>query len=128
MNGYHQYFENDVSTRSPLALVIALYDGALKAIGRAKVAIANDNRAERGSYVSRALAIVHELSSAIDPRPAPELARTLQALYARISSLLVEANVAGSSAALDEAAKILTVLRSGWSAIQANERAAAQKK
>ncbi len=114
MNGYDRYLETDVATRSPLSIVIALYDGALRALGLAR---SSTDRFSLGRYACRANLIVGELAASLDEKAAPEMSSSLHRLYTTVSALIVDGSERGDPKPLEEAARILTVLRRGWASI-----------
>lgn len=118
MIAHEIYAEDDLETLPPLGKVIALYDGAIRAIVRARTHLRAGNAGRRGEMVSRALAILHELRLALDHKTAPELAGNLDALYGFAGELLVNGNLRGEEAALGAAEKVLQTLRAGWLELQ----------
>ncbi|HTT37449.1 MAG TPA: flagellar export chaperone FliS [Burkholderiales bacterium] len=115
--------ETGVAGASPLRLVVMLYDGALKAIYTAKVAMERGEIAAKGSAISKAIAIIDEgLRPALDLDAGGELAANLMALYQYITGRLLFANLKNDKASLDEAARLLSELRSAWEALEQGAR------
>ncbi len=114
MERSQSYREHDLATASPLGIVVALFDGAIRSLARARTALATRRRADAAENIARSLAIVHHLSTSLDPAPAPELAERLRVLYSRIARRLVETNLSGDADRLDEAERLLVALRSTW--------------
>lgn len=108
------YVEMQIRTASPLALVVQLYDGALRQIEAARQHHDAQRTRERGAAISRALAIVNELRSSLDFEQGAEVARNLEALYVYAGEQLLEANLRGARRALDAAAAVLSPLREAW--------------
>lgn len=115
MNGYNAYVQNNVTTLSPMGLIVALYDRCLLDLQRAKTAIDQGNIAERGRQTSHALSIIAELAGSVDHGPDPDLAKRLISLYDAASSFILEANIKGDAKMLTAAEKVLTPLREAWS-------------
>lgn len=106
--------ETGIESARPEQLIIMLYDGALKAIYKAKADMMRDDAAAKGSAISKAIAIIEDgLRGALDLRVG-EIATNLDALYEYMSNKLLVANLKNDQAALDEVAKLLGDLKSAW--------------
>jgi flagellar protein FliS len=110
----HRYQETDIGTASPEALIVKLYDGALRFAGQARIHLQEGRVAERAQALSKALAIVSELQCALDHDKGGEIARNLDDLYDFVTGRLVEANVDGRIEAIDEALGVLETLAEAW--------------
>ena len=115
-SGYDQYRPQAATTASPSQLVLMLFDGVLSEVGRA-------GRALRASPVdvedahdclSRAQAIVMELSLTLDHARGGEVAANLASLYTFCIDRLVEANVRKSSEHLGDVTDVIVGLREAW--------------
>ena len=115
--GIDSYRRTEIESRTPLELVVMLYDGALRFIGDARQAIDNGDIARRRTAVSRALAIVSELQNTLDMRNGAEIASSLDGLYSFVNKRLMDASFSQSVAPLDDAMRVLTTLREGWAQI-----------
>jgi flagellar protein FliS len=111
------YQQVQVTSRSPLELVVMLYDGALASLTKARDALQRRNLPEKAAATSRALAIVNELQSTLNLEAGGEVASRLDSLYTYISGRLVDSNLTRDPSPLDEAIKLLSVLRDGWAQI-----------
>lgn len=109
----------EVTSRSPLELVVMLYDGGLAAMTQARDALARGDHAAKAPALSRALAIVHALQSTLDMDAGRDIAANLDALYDYVSERLVEANVRRDPAPIDEALRVFGTLREAWGRIAA---------
>jgi len=115
---YHQVgVEAQVASATPHELVQMLLDGAVARVGAAKVAMEAGEIARKGELISSAIAMVEGLRSALDVERGGELAANLEALYDYIERRLLEANLRGEAAALDEVVSLLREVQSGWRAI-----------
>lgn len=109
------YQTQSVTTAGPAQLVLMLYDGALDEIGRAEVALDEPlDRTEAHDCLTRAQAIVTELSVTLDHDRGGDVARNLSQLYGFCQEQLVEANIAKSGASLPPVARVLRGLRDAW--------------
>jgi flagellar protein FliS len=116
--------ETGVAGASPQKLVLMLYDGALKAIFDAKVAMARSEIPLKGSAISKAIAIIDEgLRPALDMNAGGEIAANLMALYDYIGSRLLYANLKNDPHSLDESARLLSELRAAWETLDQRSRA-----
>ena len=111
------YRQAETESRTPLELVVMLYDGALQHITAARAAMARGDVAAGTRANSRALAIISELQNTLDVERGGEVAASLDELYRYVSSRLVDASFHRDPAPLDEAARLLKPLRDAWSTI-----------
>lgn len=115
VNGYSRaaYAANKYTGMSPERLVLAMFDGALRFIEHAEAAIERKDVAEKGQAISKAVAVVAELQTALNPQ-AGELTEHLEALYDYVLRTLAKANIESDPKQLAEARGLLLVLRDGW--------------
>ncbi|HEY6392890.1 MAG TPA: flagellar export chaperone FliS [Bryobacteraceae bacterium] len=111
---YQTYFEEEVLAANPLQLVRLLYRGALDSIAAARRHLRLGEIRRRSDAISKAMAIVTELSRSLDPRMSGELGVSLAELYGYVQSLLIEANIQQSDPPLAEAETLLATLLEGW--------------
>ena len=123
--GIDTYRRTNVHTRSPLELVVMLYDGALQSLGEARDALARKDVTARTNAISRALAILTELQGTLNMKDGGAIAEELDRLYAFAISRLVDVTTKRDASAIDEIVRVLTPLRDGWSQIA--QQAAAQR-
>jgi flagellar protein FliS len=112
--GAEAYYQTHVQSRSPLELVVMLYDGALRFLDQAAVAMDERDMATKAVALSRAFAVLNELQSTLNVKDGGELARQLDALYSHMHDRLVDANVQRSSAPIRDVINLLTPLRDAW--------------
>ncbi len=121
IGSYSTYAQVDLSskvaTATPENLVRMLYDGALKAIWAAQEHTRMQNIAEKGQSISKALAILGELSGSLNHEVGGEISRNLEALYDYMTRSLLQANVENSQEGLEEIENLLTGLRDAWTEI-----------
>jgi flagellar protein FliS len=121
LRGAHAYRQTQVQSRTPLELVVMLYDGAIRFIGTARGAIERRDIPARRDALQRALAIVAELQNTLNLEAGGEIAASLDRLYTYVTDRLITAAAQNSVAPLDEARKVLETLRDGWSTIAGQE-------
>ncbi len=113
-SGYQQYKKTSVESASREKLLLLMYEGAIKYIKRAQVAIEKGDRAARGENIGRAFDIIIELNNTLNHEVGGELASNLEQLYMFVTDQLTQANVHGKMEFLDQALKIITTLYEGW--------------
>jgi len=117
--GIEAYRRVTAETRSPLELVVMLYDGAIRFVGEAQDAADRNDVAGRTRAVSRALAIVTELQNRLQMDEGGEVARELDRLYSYMTVRLLDSNVKRDRRALDEVRRLLSTIREGWAQVGA---------
>lgn len=118
-----QYKNTNVTTASPLTLVLMMYDGAVRFIQQGIAAIEERNYEQANNNLGRAQDIVAALAGALDMRQG-EVAENLQRLYDYMQTRLVEGNVRKDAAPLQEVIRLLQELREAWEQIARGEGAA----
>jgi flagellar protein FliS len=107
----------NAETRSPLELVVMLYDGAIRYVNDARDAVERNDVVARTRAVSRALAIVTELQNTLRIEDGGDVARELDRLYTYLTARLLDVNVKRDRKALDEVHRLLMTVRDGWAQI-----------
>jgi len=105
------YRRVESESRSPLELVVMLYDGALRFLGEASAAAASGDLRTRARAISRTLAIIAELQSTLDLEKGGDVASQLDDLYTYITSRLLDVAIKKDVSAIDEARQLLTPIR-----------------
>jgi len=108
-----------VATASPHSLILLLFDGAIKAIVKAKFHMEKKEIPAKGVAISKAIAIIDEgLKLSLDVKAGGELAENLSDLYDYMCRRLLHANLKNDIGALDEVGRLLLELRGAWAAIE----------
>ena len=118
------YRTTHVRSRSPVELVVILYDGLVSCLTEARDALARGDLHTKRTALSLALGIVGELHRGLDREKGGQVAEQLEALYTYISGRLLEANVKGQVDGLEEALQLVRPLREAWSQIAVDAPAA----
>ena len=84
------YRRVESESRSPLELVVMLYDGALRFVGEARAAHTAKDLPARGNAISKTLAIIAELQNTLDTEKGGAIAEQLDELYTYIQSRLLD--------------------------------------
>jgi flagellar protein FliS len=125
--GINAYRQTEVQSRSPLELVVMLYDGALRFMRDARTAFDQRDIRKRGEAISRTMAIIDELQNTLDMKAGGDIAVSLDQLYTFVRERLLDASMRQDPAPVDEAIKVMTNLRDGWSEVSAREGRAAAR-
>lgn len=111
-NAYNAYKQNSVTTASPGELTLMLYNGCLKFLGKAKVAIEEKDIQQRNYYIQRAQAIIAELMSTLNMDI--EISKQMLPLYEYMNRRLIEANIKNDIAIIEEVEGLVTEFRDTW--------------
>jgi flagellar protein FliS len=125
VSGADVYRRLHVESRTPLELVVMLYDGALGRIKDARSALERGDIVAFRDAIGFALAIVAELQNTLDLRAGGDIARSLDGLYTFVTTALLEASARRSSRPLDGVDETLSILRDAWGEIGSRTAGAA---
>jgi len=106
-----------VEAASPHRLVQMLFEGALDRIAAARGALARRDIAIKCHEIGRAVRIVEGLRMSLDRRLDTPLTANLDELYDYLGRRLLLANLNNDDAILDECARLLREVKSGWDEI-----------
>ena len=111
------YRQTEVQSRTPLELVVMLYDGGLAFLHQARAAIERNDIPARREATTRALAIISQLQSTLNIEAGGDVAVQLDELYSWVTGRILKATMDNRAEPLDEAARVLATLRDSWVAI-----------
>ena len=119
--GAMAYQRVDAQSRSPLELVVMLYDGAIRFLNEAREAHERNDQWARATAVSKALAIVGELRSTLNLEEGSSLplALELDRLYDYMTGRLLEVATKRDLSGVDEVQRLLVTVREGWVQVSA---------
>jgi len=117
--GLASYRRTQVQSRTPLELVVMLYDGTLQSLSTARDAIERKNIPARRDAISRALAIISELQSTLNLEEGGAVAESLDELYEFASRRLLDAAMKNDVTPIDEVSRVFSTLRNAWQTIAA---------
>ncbi len=98
----------------PNKLIFLLYEGAIKRIKLAREGVVKQDPKLRGENLGKAIAIVAELSAALDTSVDTDEIHFLKGLYTAMLVELPKVSVTGDVRILDRAEKYLTQLKKIW--------------
>lgn len=110
----NDYLKNQIATASREQLLIMFYDGALRFIAQAKIAITDEEISERNYSIGKASAIISELAATLDHKIGGEIAKNLDALYTFMLNELNMANIKNDTTRLETVENLLADLRQTW--------------
>lgn len=113
---------SEVENASPHRLVSMLFEGAIRQIAVAKGAIEHKDIPGKGIAISKAIAIIGELEGSLKDKDSNEVAANLARLYDYMIRTLTQANIESSIDKLNEVARLIIEIKSGWDAIPEDQR------
>jgi len=114
---YNAYKENEVYTASKIKLVVMLYDGAIKNLKLAEIAINEKNIEKTNEYIKKAQDIIIEFMNTLNFEQGGQIASDLYKLYDYLYYKLVRANIDKDIDAIREVKRFLEELRDAWAQI-----------
>lgn len=113
-----QYQDVDIkatlATASPHKQIDMLFEGTLKFLVNAKVAIQNGSIEERSLQLNKVSDIIFALRDYLDLEAGGEVAQNLDALYEYIIRSIAQANRENSIEKCDEIMGLIVEIRTGW--------------
>ncbi|WP_391120388.1 flagellar export chaperone FliS [Psychrobacillus sp. L3] len=118
----HQaYKNNSVSTASPGELTLMLYNGCLKFLGKAKLAITEKNVQEKNINLQKAQKIIQELMVTLNMNI--EISKSMMQMYEYMNHRLIDANIKNDVNIIEEVEGYALEFRDTWKqVIQVNRQ------
>ena len=114
-NAYKQVHVNTSTNKA--SMLLELYEGAIRFIDFAERVMQDRNMAKKGEYISRAIAIIGELDSALDRKGGGgSIVRNLSNLYGYMIKRLTIGNQTQDPKVLHEVKELLEGLLDAWRA------------
>ncbi len=111
------YTHVEVTSRSPMELVVMLYDGGITALTQARDAMQRRDLVAKRNGLSKALSIIAHLQSSLNMDEGRDVAQQLDRLYDYIVERITASNISGTPDGLDEAIRLLGTVRDGWAQV-----------
>jgi flagellar protein FliS len=127
MNPYARpqaYRDSAVLTASPEQLVVMLYDGAVRFLRQAEIAMSEGAYLHSYEKLARGEAIIDELLATLN-MDTGEIADRLQSIYVFCKKTLIEARLQRSPEKIGHVVELLGSLREAW--VKLAEQATAQR-
>ena len=132
MKGYGRYTQAykkaAVSTMDQRKLIIMLYDGAIRFLGKAVTAMEEGDGYEAHRNLSKAKSIIAELLGSLNLEKGGDIASNLQRLYTYMFNELIDANMKKDAGRILQVSDLLKDLRSGWQELKGPAEPAEEKK
>lgn len=112
-----EYTATSVQTGTPVQLVVMLYEGAMRFLHEAEVAIDRRDMPLKAEKINRAMRIVQELSNALDESASADLVQRLRALYEYAEYEMLQASTFNDARHLRHASSVLARLHGSWKAL-----------
>lgn len=109
---YRKYKEQVVSTTNPVGLVVMLYNGCIKRLKQAQLALDRKDFAETNTHLKRAQDIIAELVNSLDFNY--QISKDLMALYDFMLREIVRINIAKDGDGIEPLVEMLSDLRDAW--------------
>ena len=108
-----------ISEASPHRLIQMLLEGGLDRLAQAKGAMSRGDTAQKCVLITKAIDIITGLRQGLDEEKAedPAAIQQLDSLYDYMNTRLVQANARNDADAIDEVARLLITVKTGWDAI-----------
>lgn len=112
MNSYQQYKKHNVMMANPMELVIMLYNGVIKKLRQAQIAIGDKNIEAANEHLQSAQDIVMELMMGLDLGYG--IAQDLLKIYEFVHHEITSINSSKDANGIEPVLAILTSLRDAW--------------
>lgn len=119
-NPYEQYKQQGVMTASPVELVVMLYDGCIKNMKIANLAIQEKDYQRANSSLIRAQEIISELITSLDFNY--KLAENLMDIYEFCLHTMADINMTKDTTLIQPLIEILADLREAWAEVARSTR------
>lgn len=116
-NAYNAYQSNSVMTASPAKLVLMLYDGAIKNLKLAELALEEKKIEKVNTYIKKTQDIISEFMLTLNFDVGGDVAKNLYQLYEYMYNRLLRANIDKDVEGIREVKKYLEELRETWAQI-----------
>lgn len=98
----------------PLQQIVMLYNGAIKFLRLAAADIEANDRVSKAEHSSRALDIIQYLQAILDFEQGKDVARSLDALYASVTVIVLKASLTLDAQMMRRAADLLAPVCQAW--------------
>ena len=117
-NAARAYTQLSVEGTSPVGLVVALYDNALKSLYQARKAVLANDVERRSQHLNHVLGVVAHLEGTLDMERGGEVAKSLSQFYAYARARILEVSLTNSLEKLSDLASHFSSLRTAWATVE----------
>ena len=118
------YTQSAVLSASPEQLVVMLYDGAIRFLNQAQLAMQQEKKEIARERLLRAEDIINELNNSLDVESGGEIADSLRSLYRWMKRQIMQSLIQQDPEPLSECLQQLLELREAWSSALLGEESA----
>jgi len=111
---YQAYIDNGVVGSDPVQLVVAMYETAITRTQEARICLESGDVLGRARAISKAVNILTELISSLNPDVSGDIGQNLDRLYHYMQRRLQQAHTQKKSEPLVEVEALLTQLLEAW--------------
>lgn len=110
--------ETSVSSASPHALILMLFDGCISALKQARYAFTAGASEDKAHHIGVASSILNEgLRASLNVEKGGDIALNLRNLYDYALLRILQANLKSDADALDEVVSLMEPVREAWASI-----------
>lgn len=120
-NSYDRYRQTSIQTAPPEQLIVMLYDGGIRFLEQAKVAMREGQ--DPSEAIGRSQDIIVELLASLN-RSAGEIADNLSKLYDFWINRLFQAQISKDPSILEEVSAMMRDLREAWATVALQQKKA----
>lgn len=113
--------EAEINSASPYRITQMLFEGCIRFLKLAKVAVNNKDFEKKAEYISKAEAIIASLAATVDTSHNEDLGSNLINLYDFCLESLLAASVEMNADKIDAVEKIISEIKAGWDQIPQEE-------
>ena len=115
-NAYQTYKTQDISMASPMALIVMLYNGCIKRLKLARMAIEKKDFEDANTQLKKARDIISELINSLDFNY--PIANDLMALYEFMLREIIQINITKDKERIEPVINMLSGLRDTWKQVE----------
>lgn len=119
-NSYQQYKRHDVLMANPLELIIMLYNGCIKKLKLAGIAINENNYEAANLHLQKAQEIIMELINGLDFKYS--IANELMSLYEFFNRQIISINIKKDADGIQPLVEMLAALRDTWMKVRSQHK------
>lgn len=113
--------ESEIIVASPHRIIQLMFAGALQRLAQARYAMEQNDLANKGVYIGKAVSIIIGLQNSLNMDAGGQIAKNLSDLYDFMLRKITEANLNNDVKAIDDVCDILRTIKEGWDAIPADK-------
>ena len=112
------YAATSAAGTSPIGLVVKLYETVVGDLGRAVIAVRDNDIERRSGELQHALAVIGQLQGSLDMEQGEEPARVLDRFYDMARARIMQAQLRHSGKILEEVMRDFLALRDAWAEVE----------